>query len=185
MQRVSPIVDPSRSEWADIRRTEFHNNNYSTGISPLVSLPDHCKHKFLVHTEGFSYSGYVYASKKIVQTSHDADIGFPLFCSRSKYIFNCHSVTVVHPLEWTQYFHPVLNGDPHSPNQNYVQLQGPDFKDLEVAAKELRKADGGYSSPKARNYIGHKAPETIADNAVRTLRNRELPFPFFFFGQAK
>lgn len=90
--------------------------------------------------------------------------------SRSKYLFSCRSVTVAHPLEWTQHFHPALNPYPESSNQNYVQLPGPGFEGIEQAALELREADSGrwYT----HTYKGRKAPEKIAENAIRTLRDR-------------
>jgi hypothetical protein len=151
MNRVSLAVDPSRRKWSDIHKTTFHESADDDGqMFPLVTLPEHCRHKFLIHTEGNSYSG------------------------RSKYLFSCRSTTIVHPMEWTQHFHPALNGNPYSPNQNYVQLRGPHFAGLEEAAVELRKVDAGFSTTKARRFIGHKTPEKVADNAVRTLRDRYL-----------
>lgn len=94
--------------------------------------------------------------------------------SRSKYLFSCRSVTIAHPLEWTQHFHPALNPIPESPNQNYVSLFGPHFAGLEEAAMEMREGDAdSWFGKKQFTYTGKKKAEQVADNAIRTLRDRE------------
>ena len=77
-------------------------------------------------------------------------------------------------MEWTQHFHPALNPDPESPNQNYIQLPGPLFNGLEEAAQELRRAnkDEAYRQL-MHTYTGSRAPKEVADNAARTMRDRE------------
>lgn len=157
MHRTSIKDDPTRAEWADVHETTFHND--VGDFVPIVKPHDHCQHKFLIHTEGNSYSG------------------------RSKYLFSCNSVVVAHPLEWTQHFHPALNNLTSSPNQNYVQLPGPHFTGLEETAKELQRADDGSRVGYGRSrrslldrVLGNakmQSPQAIADNAVRTLRDRE------------
>jgi hypothetical protein len=66
MNRASTETNPSRREWSDIHKTTFHGAG-DPDMVPLVTLPDHCKHKFLIHTEGNSYSGCV---SLIVQYCH-------------------------------------------------------------------------------------------------------------------
>lgn len=57
MHRTSAKEDPSRASWADVRETTFHND--VGDFVPVVSLHDHCQHKYLLHVEGNSYSGCV------------------------------------------------------------------------------------------------------------------------------
>jgi hypothetical protein len=143
--------------WADVFQTTFGAQD-SAEYKPLVALQDHCSRKYLIHSEGNSYSG------------------------RSRYLFSCHSVTIAHKMEWTQHFHPALVSDPLSPAQNYVQVTGPLFEGLEEVVRGMWEGDG---DPKAKGVEGwwHKAsqkdmvgflpPEKIADNARDSLRDRE------------
>lgn len=83
-------------------------------------------------------------------------------------------MTIAHPLEWTQHFHPALNANNNSRNQNFVQLPGPGFEGIQEAGLELQQADeellfGLHSHA----FLGDRSPLQIADNAVRTLRDRE------------
>lgn len=162
MDRADPNGHPEREAWSDIHPTTFDTNLHGN-FFPLVSLPDHCRHKYLVHVEGNSYSG------------------------RSRYLFSCHSVTIAHPLEWTQHFHPALNNVSTSPHQNYVQLPGPLFNGLEQGVKLLRLSDGTSDGQREQDLllssddpekppvkiIERNSAKQIADNAARTLRDRK------------
>ena len=57
IDRTSYDFEPSRESWADVHETTFHPGVDIGDYYPLVTLPDHCQHKYLVHTEGNSYSG--------------------------------------------------------------------------------------------------------------------------------
>lgn len=167
MQRTSTKIDPSRESWADVHQTTFHGDKNGDFV-PLVTPQDHCQHKYLIQTEGNSYSGYVilYCCK----------IYLTVICSRSKYIFSCLSVVISHPLVWTQHFHPALNSISNSTNQNYVQLPGPHFSGLQEATEEMKAADSGnYSTFTQGNYtyLGRNTPRQVAENAARTLRDRK------------
>jgi len=108
------------------------------------------------------------------------------FSSRSKYLLSCNSVTIAHKLEWTQHFHPALNSNPESPHQNYVELPGKYFQNLEFGVKELWESDGksfqGTNSSnsnsvmagESKQVLGMNPAKQIADNASRTLRDRYL-----------
>lgn len=149
ISRTSLKEDPDRLSWSNVHETTFHND--VGDFYPIVTLPNHCQHKYLIHTEGNSYSG------------------------RSKYLFSCKSITIAHPMEWTQHFHPALNANTSSPNQNYVQLPGPYFDRVEEAAKALQKADSTWSSSKdAHEFIGKQSPQQIGDNVIRIMRDRYL-----------
>lgn len=57
MHRTSVKEDASRESWSDVRETTFHNDKGD--FVPIVAPHDHCQHKYLIHTEGNSYSGCV------------------------------------------------------------------------------------------------------------------------------
>ncbi|PWZ00128.1 hypothetical protein BCV70DRAFT_200290 [Testicularia cyperi] len=126
--------------WSDVKRTSFWESGPEIG--EIVTPHDHCRHKFLVHAEGVAYSG------------------------RSKFILNCQSAVVMHALEWTQHFHPALIGDPDSPDQNIVQLQGDYFDQLPTTIQHLRDQD--IQDPTT------SLASRIAQNARRTLTHRYL-----------
>lgn len=127
-------------------------------------------------------------------------ISFP-FSSRTKYILSCHSVVVSHPLVFTQHFHAALDSNSSSTSQNFVELKGPLFNGLEETMAELWLSDGdrnpdskyrieSFEGAKKKKewkelkvkegtwnqewqWLGRNGAERIADNAVRTLRDRE------------
>lgn len=74
-----------------------------------------CRYKFLVQTEGSSYSG------------------------RLKYLQLCNSVTVAHKLEWAE-FHTHLM-QPSGTEQNFIEVKR-DWSDLDSSMTEaLRNAE--------------------------------------------
>jgi hypothetical protein len=75
-----------------------------------ITMPDHCKYKFAVHTEGTTWSG------------------------RLKYLLSCHSTIIIHPLTFTTHLYHLLERD--GPNQNFVQVQK-DWKDLPSTMEAL------------------------------------------------
>ncbi|SMR42860.1 unnamed protein product [Zymoseptoria tritici ST99CH_1A5] len=75
-----------------------------------ITMPDHCKYKFAVHTEGTTWSG------------------------RLKYLLSCHSTIVVHPLTFTTHLYHLLESD--GPNQNFVQVRK-DWSDLPKTMEAL------------------------------------------------
>ncbi|KAF2097380.1 hypothetical protein NA57DRAFT_57970 [Rhizodiscina lignyota] len=99
------VTKPFRQTWADIQSITWSGRIKLSSNSKLkaLSIPEHCNWKFLIHTEGVSYSG------------------------RGKYLLNCHSVFVAHELEWIENWHQFLVSD--GPNQNYVRVKR-DFSDL-------------------------------------------------------
>ncbi|KAA8648376.1 hypothetical protein EYZ11_007321 [Aspergillus tanneri] len=79
------------------------------------------------------------------------------FSGRGKYLLNCRSVVVSHKLEWREAHHAALIAS--GPEANYVEVER-DFSDLE------RKMEFFIDNP--------EAAERIANNAVRTFRDRYL-----------
>ncbi|SPO26218.1 uncharacterized protein UTRI_02494 [Ustilago trichophora] len=151
--------DPSKvtgaERWADVKQTSFHD--VGAEFHPLIPMHEHCRHKFLIQTEGNSYSG------------------------RGKFLWSCRSVTVAHKLEWTQHFHPALNSDPTSKEQNFVELPGPLFSALEETTLALQASahipanqDLPPNYAKSSGGLGMNPPQRIAQNAVEQLRHRYL-----------
>ncbi|KAL5338877.1 glycosyl transferase family 90-domain-containing protein [Aspergillus crustosus] len=79
------------------------------------------------------------------------------FSGRGKYLLNCRSVFISHKLEWVEAHHAALI--PSGPEANYVQVER-DFSDLETKIEFL------LDNP--------ETAERIAENAVRTFRDRYL-----------
>lgn len=79
------------------------------------------------------------------------------FSGRGKYLLNCRSVTIVHKMTWREAHHAAMV--PTGPEANYVEVKR-DFSDLE------RKIEFLIDHP--------DAAETIANNSVRTFRDRYL-----------
>lgn len=156
LSRTDPTKVSGADEWADVQQTSFHD--VGDEFKPLIPMHHHCRHKFLVQTEGNSYSG------------------------RGKFLWACNSVTVAHKLEWTQHFHPALNSDARSRGQNMVELTGPLFDGLQETVRQLQAAkdvdphqDLAPPPPnRSSGALGINPPQRIAENAVASLRNRYL-----------
>ena len=92
------LLDQARGyDWNDVKEVNWNvRQNY-------LSLEDHCKHQFIAHAEGRSYSASL------------------------KYRQACRSVPVIHKLQYIQHHHYLLVKD--GPWQNYVEVER-DFSDL-------------------------------------------------------
>ncbi|KAF2496091.1 hypothetical protein BU16DRAFT_459825 [Lophium mytilinum] len=129
--RNSLIASSHNQPWADVDFFDWSQGR--DGPNNWISISQLCKYLFPVHTEGRTYSG------------------------RLKYILNCHSVAVVHKLQWEENFHHLLVAD--GPDQNYIQVER-DFSDLKQ---------------KMEHYLAHPAEtRRIADNSVKVFRDRYL-----------
>ncbi|KAJ6006931.1 hypothetical protein N7451_004875 [Penicillium sp. IBT 35674x] len=120
----------SRS-WASVRVIDWDDENdirYN-----LLPIEDHCRYMFVAHTEGRSFSG------------------------RGKYLLNCRSVMISHPLVWREAHHGALVSS--GADANYIEVDQ-HFGDLSS------KIDYLIDNP--------QVAERIADNAVRTFRDRYL-----------
>jgi hypothetical protein len=94
--------------WSDVKEIHWHDDESMR--DDLLSMEDHCKYKFVAHTEGNSYSG------------------------RLKYLQNCRSVLVAHTMEWIQHYQHLMLGS--GPQQNYVEVRR-DFSDLDETMTRL------------------------------------------------
>lgn len=117
--------------WASVRVIDWDDENDLR--FNLLPIEEHCRYMFLAHTEGRSFSG------------------------RGKYLFNCRSVVISHPLTWREAHHAAMVAS--GPDANYVVVDH-DFADLP------RKVEFLIDNP--------GTAERIANNAVRTFRDRYL-----------
>nr|OQO30231.1 hypothetical protein B0A51_01379 [Rachicladosporium sp. CCFEE 5018] len=129
------LVKASRNKpWADVQVMEWHN---ATDIAAkLLSMEQHCGYMFLAQTEGNTYSG------------------------RLKFLLNCHSVLLSHPLKWVEHFHHLLKAE--GGGQNYIRTKR-DFSDLPKIMAEVLAAPETITQAKR-----------IADNSRRVFRERYL-----------
>ncbi|KAK6437114.1 hypothetical protein LTR95_006693 [Oleoguttula sp. CCFEE 5521] len=129
------LVKASKNKpWADVQVMEWHN---ATDIAAkLLSMEQHCGYMFLAQTEGNSYSG------------------------RLKFLLNCHSVLLSHPLKWVEHFHHLLQHD--GGGQNYIMTKR-DFSDLPKIMAQVLAAPDTIMQAKR-----------IADNSRRVFRERYL-----------
>lgn len=154
LDRTDPRKVAGAEAWADVKQTSFHD--VGAEFHPLIPMHEHCRHRYLVQTEGNSYSG------------------------RGKFLWSCRSVTVAHPMQWTQHFHPALNADPTSRAQNFIELPGPLFNGLEETTRQLQNTAGIpieqdlQTTQGVAGALGVNPPQRIADNAVESLRRRYL-----------
>ncbi|KAJ5555792.1 hypothetical protein N7535_008224 [Penicillium sp. DV-2018c] len=129
--RTKLLKSAQGRSWASVRVIDWDDE---TDIRfNLLPIEDHCRYMFLAHTEGRSFSG------------------------RGKYLLNCRSVVISHPLQWREAHHAALVAS--GPDANYVEVDQ-DWSDLP------RKIDYLIDHP--------DTAERIANNAVRTFRDRYL-----------
>ncbi|GAC75232.1 endoplasmic reticulum protein EP58 [Moesziomyces antarcticus T-34] len=140
---------PGTESWSDVKRTSFWEEG--PGIGKIVSPAEHCRHKFLIHSEGVAYSG------------------------RSKFILGCQSTVVMHALEWEQHFHPALIATPNSADQNIIRLDGRYFEALPATMHELiQEEEASASAVTDFRRPGLTTGKRVATNAKRTLTDRYL-----------
>lgn len=91
--RLKLIEQSEGKSWSDVHRVaeDVHDEE---ATKYRITMPDHCKYKFAVHTEGTTWSG------------------------RLKYLLSCHSTILIHPLTFTTHLYHLLEHE--GPNQNYV-----------------------------------------------------------------
>lgn len=111
---------------------------HGSDVAPFVSISDHCKHKYLLHSEGASYSG------------------------RSKFVLGCASAVITHTLEWTQHFHPAINSEPNHPNQNIIVSPGQYFENLAPLMMNLSDADAS-AAPSLGQIVASNANRTLTN----------------------
>ncbi|ORY42031.1 hypothetical protein BCR33DRAFT_698971 [Rhizoclosmatium globosum] len=103
-------VELANETWADIQRLNWPclatpDLPHCANVTDHKTIPQHCAYKYLLQTEGRTYSG------------------------RFKYLLNCPSVVIADRLSWDQHFHHLLDSDMNSPDQNVVVIGDVHFKD--------------------------------------------------------
>ncbi|KAI9748345.1 MAG: hypothetical protein M4579_007251 [Chaenotheca gracillima] len=122
------LVDATAEKsWADVKAMTWRDP------VNLINMHEFCRYKFVAHTEGNTWSG------------------------RLRYLNNCHSISVIHSLNYIAHYYPMLKSS--GPKQNYIDVQR-DFGDLE--------AEIVY-------YIEHpEEAQRIADESARVFRDGVL-----------
>ncbi|KAK3614473.1 hypothetical protein LTR22_027767 [Elasticomyces elasticus] len=100
--RDALIQQTKHQPWADVRKVAEDSNDEES-LRNHISVPDHCKYKYTIHTEGWAWSG------------------------RLKYLWSCHSVIFIHHLVHHTHLYHLLEFS--GPKQNYVQVES-NFSDL-------------------------------------------------------
>ncbi|KUL89795.1 hypothetical protein ZTR_00463 [Talaromyces verruculosus] len=126
------LIDATKNKfWASVRVVDWGNEK--SVEENVVPIEDHCRYMFLAHTEGRSFSG------------------------RGKYLLNCHSVFITHPLIWREAHHSAFISS--GPEANYIEVAR-DFSNLESKVEYL------LDNP--------QIAERIANNSIATFRDRYL-----------
>nr|POE47476.1 kdel motif-containing protein 1 [Quercus suber] len=95
--------------WSDVHKVNEDTTD-AEQAKFRITLPDHCKYRFAVHTEGTTWSG------------------------RLKYLLSCHSAIIIHPLTYYTHLYHLLN--PSGDEQNYVPVKK-DWSDLSETMDDL------------------------------------------------
>lgn len=95
--------------WADVKILDWEAESKGEKHD-IITMDEHCKYKFMAHTEGISYS------------------------ARLQNLQNCKSVVVAHKLKWIQHHHHLMIKD--GPEQNFVEVAG-NFSGLDEAMVDL------------------------------------------------
>ncbi|EMC91683.1 hypothetical protein BAUCODRAFT_126678 [Baudoinia panamericana UAMH 10762] len=103
------IMQTAGQPWSDVHRLDTEMTTPDQ-LQHKISMPDHCRYKYSVHTEGTSWSG------------------------RLKYLLSCHQVVIIHHLSYFTHLYHLLT--PSGPGQNYVQVQN-DWLDLPDKMEDL------------------------------------------------
>ncbi|TLD38079.1 DUF821 domain protein [Venturia nashicola] len=97
------LVEQAKGKaWSDVQQLNWKKN--------ALSMEDFCKYKYLMYTEGVTYSG------------------------RLRYFQLCRSIIISPPLQWRTHLSPLLH--PQGPNQNIVLVKE-DWSDLDDVIKHL------------------------------------------------
>ncbi|CAK3986059.1 DUF821 domain-containing [Lecanosticta acicola] len=93
--RLRLLEQSDGKPWSDVRKVAEDVSDEES-MKYRITMPDHCRYKFAVHTEGTTWSG------------------------RLKYLLSCHSTILIHPLTFSTHLYHLL--EPDGPNQNFVQV---------------------------------------------------------------
>lgn len=98
--------------WANVKSLNWASKGSMT--SDLKTMDEHCQYKYLINTDGRSYSG------------------------RLKFLQNCRSVILMHKSDWLTHHTHLMQES--GPDQNYVKIET-DLDDLEDQILALQQHD--------------------------------------------
>jgi hypothetical protein len=108
------LLDTSENQpWSAVAIVKEDSDDEES-LRNRIKMPDHCRYKFAVHTEGTTWSG------------------------RLKYLLSCHSTVIIHPLTFTTHLYHLLKSS--GPKQNYVEAKI-DWSDLPEKMEHLLAHD--------------------------------------------
>ncbi|CAH7688397.1 glycosyl transferase family 90-domain-containing protein [Phakopsora pachyrhizi] len=152
VQLRKDLIEVSKGRsWSDISEIVW---NRDLKQDQLKRPDEHCYYKYLIHVEGYAYSG------------------------RLKYLLMCRSVIITHKLKYIQHFHHLFDSNSSSIDQNIIVLNNPGFKDLNSLMNKLTKSvkdeDGLLDESKEGEdftvYENKTKVESIANNSVKLFR---------------
>jgi len=118
------LVNVSRGhDWADVKIFSWEKEGLGQSHE-LITMDEHCKYKYVAHTEGISYS------------------------ARLQNLQNCNSVIVAHKLKWVQHHHQFMVSS--GPDQNFVEVAA-DFSNLPETMERLMANDADSERIAANN----------------------------------
>jgi hypothetical protein len=122
----SALMQKTRDQpWADVKAIKWSSQYTVTNKQDTIPIWDNCRWKYLIQTEGASYSG------------------------RGKYLHNCHSITLMPEPTWLEHYYSLLIRD--GPDQNVVIVRD-DFSDLGDQIQSLER-DPERASRIAQNSV--------------------------------
>ncbi|KAK4229328.1 lactation elevated protein 1 [Podospora fimiseda] len=77
--RQNLLAKTKNQPWADVQKLEWGNDGTAANATNAIPIQDFCKYKYIIHTEGVTYSG------------------------RFQYHQMCKSVLITPPLQWMQH----------------------------------------------------------------------------------
>ena len=105
-----PLLQQAQGKpWSDVHRVD-EDSDEEQMAKMRISMPDHCRYKFAVHTEGTTWSG------------------------RLKYLLSCNSAIFVHKLSWYTHLYHLL--EPSGEKQNVVEVDN-EWKELPSKIEDL------------------------------------------------
>ncbi|KAJ9106362.1 hypothetical protein QFC21_001508 [Naganishia friedmannii] len=122
--------------WSDVQSLDWgrvNDEDKKTNGGDLKTMPEHCDYRYLMQTEGWGYSG------------------------RLKYLQQCKSVVIAHPMEHIQHYHHLFDTNPSSPSQNMIEVARPLEEHLPALMEHLIAE-------------GDERAQLVAENSWRDLR---------------
>ncbi|KAH6672413.1 glycosyl transferase family 90-domain-containing protein [Halenospora varia] len=154
--RPNLLREAKGKEWADVEDMQWQTNAVTASNS--IEISDFCKYKYIIYTEGITYSGRL--------PFHQACASIILTPPPN---YQMHTTHLMNPLfSYTLPFSPSFNaqktpnGNPrwakaYPPSEANVVFVEPDWSDLEQTINYLRKHDNvarGIAERQRETYIG-------------------------------